>query len=236
MSGDVDTRVSPSLHPENVRAIEGYGADTSSHVAHVETAFSEMYEGLRSVHDAREAAGRNPTWNDAQRALQTDDFAQKIYGRITRNIDGVKASLDRNITAMDDQLNAPVASKVAHPVATEIRAHAKLLNTGERMSFVMKAIDAGDHLTVGAVLGGPAYLSGLEPEMVTSLSRLYHEKTSPELAKRLGVMKAARDLLVGRSVLVHDQMEKAIGMPRHKLNALRLAKNEAERAFILKDT
>lgn len=70
---NVDTRITPSLHPENVTAIEGYGDDTASELAPTLTAFNVAYSNLIAIHDARTSAKTNPTWNVAQQILAMHD-------------------------------------------------------------------------------------------------------------------------------------------------------------------
>ena len=79
------------------------------------------------------------------------------------------------------------------------------------------------------------FLSGLTPEFQKIYLRLYHEKNSPEKAKRLKVMQGAKTLIEERAGLVFKELEKAVGAPPHKAKALREAKTAAEKAFVLKD-
>lgn len=53
MSGDIDTRVTPALHPDNVKQVEGYDERTAPYVSLAETAFSDAYLGIGQVHSAR---------------------------------------------------------------------------------------------------------------------------------------------------------------------------------------
>ena len=101
------------------------------------------------------------------------------------------------------------------------------------MGFVQSAIESGDHMTVSAVLGAPAYLSGITPDMQRTLTRMYREKHSPVEAKRLRAMEAARDLIMRNSAPLFAELEKAVGAPMHKVQALREAKNKADKAFSL---
>lgn len=235
MSDGVDTRVTPALHPRNVHSIDGYGSDTAVYLAPVETAFSEAYIGVGQVHDARAASGRNPTWNEAQQVIQTQDFADQIFARVARSMDSAKANLDKSITSLEAQLSAPVAAKAAQGVASEIRSFTKTMPTGERMAFIQQAITAGDETTITALLGAPSYLSGIDTKTQEVFTRLWHERNSPEIAQRVKAMKGARDLIVERGGLVFMELEKAVGAPPHKVKALREAKTAAERAFVLKD-
>src|SRR5690606_30673747 len=91
------------------------------------------FRGSRQL-DARAAAAKNPVLNDAAQLLMTQDFADKVFARIAKHMDGAKANLDRGIAHIEGELAAPVTAKAAASVAAEIRSYAKGLETGERMS------------------------------------------------------------------------------------------------------
>lgn len=235
MPTEIDIKITPALHPDNVKEIDGYDDDTAPVLAPTMTAFDEAYQGIGAVLNAREKAKTNPTWNEAQQVIHTQDLADKVLSKITRGFDSVRGRLVQGIEHLEKELSAPVESKAAHVVATEIRAHVKGLTTDKRMALVRQAIDEGDHITATAVLGAPAYLSGLDPKMQAVLLRQYHERHNPAMAKRLKAMIGAREMIERNAPLVFGQMEKAVGMAPHKVKRLRDAKNAAEQAFILKD-
>lgn len=235
MSEEVDTRITPSLHPANAREMEDYGEDTAPYLGQFETALSTAYIGLQDIHNAREAAAKDPTLNPAAQVLKTDDYARKVFGRITQSFDRAGANLDRSITALEQQLTAPIESKASHGISAEIRAFVKGLDTGERLTFLQQAIERGDEQSASSVLGAPSYLSGLNAETQATFVRLYHERTSPREAKQVRAMKAAKAILDDRAPLLFQQLDKAVGAPRGRINALRQAKTESERAFILRD-
>jgi hypothetical protein len=235
MSENIDTRVSPALHPHNVREIDGYDDSTAPYLVPTETAFSTAYEGVRAVFDARAQAAKNPTWNDAQQIIATSDFAQKHLDRITHGFDSVRANLDKVITAIEQQLNGPVESKAAASIAAEIRSHVKSMETAERHTFLQQAMDGGDSLTLSSVLGAPAYLSGLTADFQRTYIRMYHERNAPEVAKRLRAMKGAKVMIEERAGIVFTDLTKAVGAPPHKAKRLRDAKTASEKAFIMSD-
>jgi len=235
MSEEVDTRITPSLHPLNIRELEDYGDDTAPYLGQSETALSTAYLGFQDIHAAREAAAKDPTLNPAAQAIKTDDYARRVFGKITQSFDSASANLDRTITALEQQLTAPIESKASHGISAEIRAFVKGLDTGERMSFLQKAIERGDIQSASSVLGAPAYLSGLDADMQATFVRLYHERMSPREAKQVRAMKAAKALIEDRGPLLFKELEKSVGMPLARVHALRAAKTESERAFVLRD-
>lgn len=234
MATAIDTRISPALHPDNVKEIEGYGdADIASILAPTMTAFSEAYEGLRSVHNARDKARLNPTWNEAAAVIHTQDLADKVFARVAKGFDATSANLQRAISHIEKELSQPVEAKAAQGIASEIRAHLKGLRTDERMTAIREAIASGDHLVATSVLGAPAMLSGFDPKMQAVLLRQYHERHNPHSTKRLKAMQAAKAMIDEHSGKMFRELEKAVGMAPHKVQALRAAKTEAEKAFVL---
>lgn len=233
MSDSFDTRVSVSLHPANLTKMDGYDDDTRSFLAPTETAFSEAYVGIARVHDARAAAGRNPTWNDEQRLVEVQNLADKVFAGIARSFDSASAALTRSVTSLEQELSTPIAAKAAAGVAAEIRAFIKNMDVTERFAFLRQAVDDGDEQTISSVLGAPAYLSGIDKEMQGLFTRQWHERANPQTAKRLKAMKGALDMIGQRSGLVFKEMEKAVGAPQVKVQAIKKAKADAERAFVL---
>ena len=233
MPTEIHSQVTPALHPENVKQIEGYDDETAPVLAPTMTAFDEAYQGIAKVHAAREQAKTNPTWNEATQVIMTDDLAQKMFARIAKGFDSTRANLEKGIAHLEGELTQPVESKAAGTIAAEVRAHVKGLPTGERMKLIQQAIDDGDHIVATAVLGAPAILSGIDANMQKTLTRFYHERHNPATAKRLKAMQGAKALIEARSGLVFKELEKAVGAPPHKAKALREAKTAAEKAFVM---
>lgn len=231
MADNIDTRVTPSFHPDTVQALDGYDDDTASILSGVEAAFNEAYIGVGRVHDAREAAKTNPTWNEAQQVIATQDLADKLTTQLAKRFDSATANLTRVVEGLERDLSQPIEGNGVGAMAGEIRSYVHALPKGERMGFIQKAIENGDTRTVGACLGGPAYLCGITPEMQTALLRMHHEKANPRAAKQLRAAKAGLELLGQRGPLIFKEMEKAVGEKQAKVQQLRAAKVAAEKSF-----
>lgn len=229
---EIDVRVTPSFHADTVRAIDEYDDDTASILAGTEAAFTEAYIGVGRVHDAREAGKTNPTWTEAAALIHTADFADKMFARLAKRFDSATANLTRVIEGLERDLSQPIESRGVGAMAGEIRAYVHALPEGQRMGFIQKAIEAGDERTVGAVLGGVPYLSGITPEMQNILLRLHHEKSNPRAAKQLRAAKAGLAMLGERAPLIFGEMEKAVGAKQAKVQQLRAAKTKAEQSFV----
>lgn len=231
----ISTKVTLSLHPDNVKALDGYDDSTAPYVAPTFEAFRTAYEGVLSVWAAKEAAAKNPTWNEAQQLIHTDDFAAKQMTRMTTKFDAVRANLITSINALEQQLTRPLEQAGSTSIAAEIRAHVKGLSTEKRHKLLDDAVESGDVVTLTAVLAAPGYLSGISEETRQLRTQQYHEMKCPEAAKRLKVMKGALKMVEDRAARIFLELPKAVGAPPDKVNALRKAKSAAEAALILRD-
>jgi hypothetical protein len=228
----IDVRVTPSFMSANVRALPQYDDDTAPLFGPVESAFDLAYSTVRSIYNARDAAENDSTMNDDARLVAVAELADKVTERTTKAFDYANTALTNNIATLEKALAEPVQSRAAQTIAVEIRAHVKGLKTGAHvMDFVRQAIDRGDHDTVSAVLGAPAYLSGMTPETQAIMLRMYHEKARPDVAKRLAAAKAAQDYLDRNAGLFMGQIEKAIGGDWRKVQMLRKSANATRKAF-----
>lgn len=229
---EIKPNVTPSLHPSNIAAIDGYGDDTKGYVNAAVEALSTAYDSLGKIHEAKAAASKNPAFNEHQQVLVVADFAEKHQTFVAQKFDSAVASLTKGIDAMDAMLNDPVkANAERSSVAAEIRAHIKGLTYEQRQKFLSDAHEAGDTETLRAVLGAPGFLSGITEVERQVRTRLMHEKNSPETANRLKVMRAARDMLLQRGGLVFGEVEKALGADWAEVQRLRTRRTAAENAL-----
>ena len=244
MSEEIDTRVAADLHPGVVKALDCYDEDTETILGPTVAAFAEAYNGIGKVHDAKEKARTNPTWNDARQLIETDNFGQAVFAGIAKRFDGAANNLKTVIGGIEKEFAAPIESKAAGIVAQEIRSHVKGLKTAERMTFVQAAIKDVDQRTATAILGAPPYLSGIDGETQAVLTRMYHEHHEPVKTKRLKAAQAGLDLVENRGGVVHTQLAKAIGCIEERndrgivtrriyAKELKTAKAAAEKAFVL---
>lgn len=232
----VSTKVTPALHVQNVEAIEGLDDKTRPYIGPVATAMDDTYQSLEAIHNAREAAAKNPAWTEAQQLLQVSQFAEKHQKRILKQIDSVVSNLNKGIKAMEEMLTGPLEQQAGMgSVNEEIRRHVKSMSSEERRKFLSEANANGDTKTMTAVCGVPHYLTGMLPAEQAHYVREYHTRRSPETAARLKVMTAARDLLNERAPLIHSELERAMGASWGKVQKVREAATAAEQAFIIRD-
>lgn len=231
----VDTRVSPSLHPDNVKQIEGY-EESAALLNPTLDAFATAYAGIGAVYEARDKAKSNPTWNENQQIIHTSDLAEKYQTSICKTFDNVRANLQKQVDHFEQELSIPLVNQAGVGISSEIRKYAKELTTEERHAFIREAIDSGDRITVGAVLGAPAYLSGLDSNFSKTYSRMWNERSAPDIARKLKAVQAAKQMIEDRAALVFNQLEHAVGATSSKARELREAQKNAEKAFAFNGT
>lgn len=224
---NVNPNISPALHPENVRQIDGYDDDTASLLAGTEAAFKNAYDGIDAVWKTKVVVNQNTAWTDNRKIIEVSKFADRQQDAIAKKFDSVLATLVKQIAHMEAELTAPVESKAALSISREIREHVKGLSSDQRMTFLEQAITDGDATSLTALLGAPAYLSGMNGEMQAIYVRRYRERLEPVKAKKLKALNAAREMIETRGGLVFAQLGKALGATPQKVAALRRAHQAA---------
>lgn len=233
---NVNPQVSPSLHAQNVRSLDGYDESMAPYIGPVVAVFDAAYNSIGDVHKARVAAENDPSLTPAARTLNLSKMAETQQDRITRAWDKVAKTLDTQIAAIEQQLDSGLkAASDRLPLAGEIRAHFKALSIEKRMAMLDDAEKRGDLETLQAVLGGPGYLSGITEEFRKVRARLYNERKNPELSKRLNVMKAAAELMGSRGGLVLTEFTKSVGASWVEVKRLRDTASMTEAAFTAHD-
>lgn len=212
MSDEVDTRISPTLHPGIAYEIADYDDDTRPLLGATETAVSEAFEALKSIHDAKAAAATNPTLNEFAQLIAVDNHAEKRMAKVYAAWSRTTDVLNNNIAMMEKDLYAPVEQRANASMASEIRAHFKALKPNERMLALKTAIDNGDEITATAILGGKSYLSGFDPELHAEYLKDWHNAQRPVEAKKIRAMRAAADILNDRYKLLTRAHREAVGV------------------------
>ncbi|MGY3693371.1 hypothetical protein ACVIGA_003451 [Bradyrhizobium sp. USDA 3240] len=134
---------------------------------------AQRKEALRSGQDVRMVNGV-PTL-----VVATDELveaAQQAWARIGPSIDrrmkelkGLHQTLESRVAAAIDNPSRKTSEGLA--LAAEVRAHVKSMSDGDRLTFCMSAVDAGDKATVAAILHAQPFLSGLSPAAQDALRK-----------------------------------------------------------------
>jgi hypothetical protein len=237
MTDLVDTRVTPTLHSGSFKGtVVGYDDATAPYLSTTIEAFDDAVITLGKLHDARTAARANKAWTAEQAVLKVSDAAEKNQVRLSKKFDALNAALTKQVDHFEQLLTQPLEVKAALPIAKEIRAHLKELESGDRVTFLHKAIQAGDEKTISSALGAPSYLSGLTDDMSKVLTRMWHARNSPDVAHKLNAVTSARDYVQTNAPLLFGEIEKSVGANAQTVRALRAGDKRAIAALRLVET
>lgn len=237
MAEDIDTRVSPSLHPAGFDAIAGLDDQTKPYIADAVSAFRDAYISIGKIHDATAAGKRNTAWTDEQRMLMVGKEAARQQDRLCRKLDAVTATLERNIAAAERELSQPLRERAAlGNLNQEVRQHCRGLKPDERAKLLHEALEAGDNDTLQAILGAQPFLSGMSAAEQALYLHRYHERNNPALVGRLAVMRGAMEKLGRDATSVIAEVQKAVGAPPAKVNAIDAANEAALAALKIEPT
>lgn len=222
-----DTLSRPPLayQSANIRKLDGY-EDHATSLAGSVAAFDAMHAAVVSIIDAREKSTRDPTLgSEAAQVLKVATYADKLMEAASRKMDSAYQALQGQIKATEEELSRAVAVGIHTTLATEIRAHAK--SEKSPTQFVGNLIAQGDAQSVSAILGAPAFLSGLTEDMRAALVKQWNSKRNPVLTKRLALLQAVSDKLERAGSSLLPTVERAMGVKYETVKRLRDAQAAA---------
>ncbi len=225
-------RPSPAFDARVIAALPDYDEETRPYVGLAETALDQCRISLERVIAARQGSLMRPDWNEAMQVLNVAVEADKHSKAATDALTKAHHGLTQSIKQTEDMLRTPINTGANTPVAVEIRAYMRGLKSEERGKAMHAAVQKGDMTTLSAVLGGPAYLSGLSDEMQGEYLRQHHLVRDPAAAKRLALMRAALEKVEAINVAMwQSSVEQAMGVRMTTVQRLRGQRDAAERKF-----
>lgn len=155
------------------------------------------------VRQAREEAVRlshleaatlaDPTQTREAGLLQLANAAVKSGERIAKPLDAARARVAAKITEIEKRISAPPPPRdaVALSIESEVRARLAAMPESARNAAIEAALKAGDATVVGAVLRGPALLTGLSDARMGMLRNAYVQRFHPAESERIATLKKA---------------------------------------------
>lgn len=216
----IDTRVSLDLHPQQVLGMPEYDTDTAINFQGTFAAFDAARKAVSKVFDAKAAIESDPTLNAAAKLLKVDDLASSLLNSVMPQMIKEKSYHRDAVRLISQSFSEPLNQRAAQTISVEVRSFVRAMaetpsgkpgDTVGRFGFLMNAITDNDSDTLAAVLGAPAYLSGLTRENQQVLKRRWHEVTSAPTFKKLKAHEAGLALLQRKGGLVQTVLEKAVG-------------------------
>lgn len=231
MEIEINTDVTPSLHPDVVTAVEHYEQNADA-LYPATAAFKKAYAGLSAIHGVRKALALDPTLTEEAKILETANFADKHFIPMCQEMDKARGSLLKSIQVAEEERDRVFTHHtIQSAVASEVRAHVKALPVKERADFVQMQIHNRNTTAALAILGAPGFLSGLSDDMKAALQEHYFNVVHPEQSQRIKAMKAGLELIEARSGLIFTQIEKAIGADPGKVTSLKLKRAASKQAL-----
>jgi len=224
---------SPTMDPGIIAAIKGaQDADVKQWVQPAVSALEAVYGAMQQIITARQAAHSDSTLTEDGATLKIAAFAERMQTQATQRIDTAHSTLSKSIEEYEGILRRPMEGQAsAGPLAAEIRAHCKALSAGERAQFLSDATKRQDTRTMAAILGAPSYLSGITDDTQHIYTEQFNRIKAPEVAKRIEVLKEARERLEKAGALFLLDVQRAGGFKWQKVQKLRAAKAQADKAF-----
>lgn len=150
----------------------------------------QLAEQVAALHAALEA---DETRSPQSRAVELRSAALRLGDRAAQTLDGArsKASAVAERIAAETAAPPPPRDPAALGLQGEIRATLARAGKDQRAAILKAALDAGDDLTLRAVLTAPAYLAGLEPPEHENLRHRYRQSRHPEAATHLDRLSKA---------------------------------------------
>jgi hypothetical protein len=229
---EVNSKISPTLHPDNIKGIHGYNDLTAAHCDAAKSTLTLTYKALNDIHKAAAAITSNPLLTAEHQTLKISEFALTKQQHITKNYDATLANLNKFIEVTERSLSTPLVQNAGVGIINEeIRRHVSNMNLDDKVAFLQNALNAKDELTLTAVLGAPHYLTGLPPALHSDLTSKFHKKRNPELVEQLEMYKGSRDLLMRSSKLIFSEVEKAMSFNWAKADRIKAAADKASKAL-----
>ncbi len=179
----------------NIRAHEHFEEMNGWNCDQAIAAMEAVSTAVKNILTAREAYRTDPTMTQAAQVLAIDSIHAKQSSQVLPKIDAARANLERAIASHEAQLKQPITEGARGTFAAEVRAMVRGMSISERQSFIMQAVNTGDAVAIGAILGAPSYLSGLDSKMAQAFTERANTLQNPTLVKQLALMKHSRSKL-----------------------------------------
>lgn len=222
---------SVSLAPGNITSLDGYEEFGGWGLEHVVSAMAGLHDACANIIEGRKAVQADPTMTDAARAIAVADLADKLGAKVTKSADAALALLKKSIASERAELSKPLAAAVSPELGREIRAHVKALKPAERIGFLQAQAKAGDVTTMSAILKAPAFLSGVNAEVLPALNNELNRALNPQAAARLAMLEKAEETLSHAGAIFIASTERAIGVKRGVVDRLRQQQGRARKSL-----
>lgn len=135
----------------------------------------------------------DPTQTREAGLLQLATAAVRSGERIAAPLDAARAKVAARIAEIEKRISAPPAPRdaVALSIESEVRRALAAMSDKDRSAAIDAALKAGDAVVVGAVLRGPALLTGLSDARMGMLRNAYKQRFHAAESERVATLNRA---------------------------------------------
>ncbi|WP_420936180.1 hypothetical protein ACOJR9_04355 [Alteromonas sp. A081] len=94
---EINSKISPSLHPKNITEIDGYDDTTAGYVESAKAALELAYKSLNAVHCARTTLNKNNAWSKEKKIFELAEFGEKNMDKVLPVFDRARTQLESGI-------------------------------------------------------------------------------------------------------------------------------------------
>ena len=123
-------------------------------------------------------------------------YAEKELAQMLPMVDKQREKTNSEIAALEKEIDESLEKgAVRWQFAEETRQHVRQLTKNDRAKFVETALADGNQLAAAAVLGVPAYLSGLNDSARNLFVSRYRTMCFPKSSARIKALSEAQEIL-----------------------------------------
>jgi len=187
------------------------------------------------IHALAETLAKDPTRTPAANALQLRQTALKLAEKAAANLDNTRARIAATIARLEADTAAPALPVDVHTTMLhgEIRQALSRMKDEDRHRALTAALEAGDDRVVGAILHGPAILSGLTDAAHAMFQHRFRSTRFPAETDRISRLGRALDAVErgGKSFVAF--VDEASATPQARM-AEQMSKKTAEMLAAIK--
>ena len=216
----MDIRVPPSLHEAEVE--RHYPRDPitleqqpDDDMRVLSAAMASARRNAEQLAELATALRNDRTRTPEAQALELRKAAMSLGEKAARNLDGARQRVGEALKRIETETSAPPPPRdaVALQIEAELRSKLSALPASDRRAAIAAAIRSGDDTIVGAVLRGPAMLSGMDQTEQDYTRLQWRQIRHPEKAARIDRLAKAIEATDTGGNLLMSYVERVSSSP-----------------------
>ena len=187
-------------------------------------------KGFEAIRNALKT--QDPTRTAEAHFMEVRKKADQWLADGARKAEATRTAAESAIAAIDNEITETLGIADGK-YAPEVRSHFLKMEKNDRITAVRNAIEQFDKETMGALLSGPAYLSGFSADEQAMFRRMYAEKHAAKPIARRAVIE--KSIAINSRTFDEALLAAGAMFPRGKVADItdRIAKAQAAKDGIL---